>query len=76
MFVFCALLYVPFNVCSFPVQNVSALKSPLHSHSATCAMNCRSLENGAVGDDGVVIGDVELMLMMIWGQRRQCDRVD
>ena len=61
----------------FPVQNVSALKSPLHSHSANCAMTCRSLENGdAAGDDGGVDGDVELMLMMIWGQRRQCDRVD
>ena len=61
----------------FPVQNASTLKRLLHSHSATCAMNCRSLENtGAAGDHGGVNGDVELMLMMIWGQRRQCDRVD
>ena len=60
----------------FPVQNVSSLKSPLHSDFATCAMNCRSLENGGACDEGGVNCDVELMLMMIWGQRRQCDRVD
>ena len=73
---FCALLYATLMYV-FPAQNVSSLKSPLHSDFATCAMNCRSLENGgAASDHGGVNGDVEVMLLMIWGQRRQCDRVD
>ena len=43
----------------FPVQNVSALKSPLHSDFATCAMNCSPLENGGASDEGGGDTDVE-----------------